>query len=153
MKTDFRDYKGLIEVKRDTQKRLKKIMAETAKIEKRMTSRKRSRDKDGNILDIKEVLAERIRAENEILDEIEKRTLDVELVLANAAPRLTPLELLLMTKLYIEGLSWKEVIGLLQDNPEYSQFCYERTTYMRAHKRAIEKITKMGGVVTDGQDG
>lgn len=151
-KTDFRDYKGLIEVKRDTQKRLKKIMAETAKIEKRMTSRKRPRDKDGNILDLNEVLTERIRAENELLGEIEKRTLAIELALANAAPRLTPLELLLMTKLYIEGLSWKEVIELLQHDEQYVRFCYERTTYMRAHKRALEKIAENEGV-TNGQDG
>lgn len=140
IKSEFSQYSQLIKLKIDAQKRLTFLRSEIAGIEKRMTSRKRPRDKDGNLIDLKPVLAERLVAEKKILYEIQDRTLHIERLVADVTPNLTPLELILVIKLYIEGLSWKETIALLQDDPTYSQFCYERTTYMRAHKSAFAKI-------------
>ena len=143
LKGDFKSYTKLIALKVDTQKRLKKVRREISEIEKRKTSRKRARDKDGNLIDLDALLAERVESEKKILVKLQERTNEIERIFAEIIPYLTPLEIMIMSKLYIEGLSWKEVIELLQDNPEYSQFCYERTTYMRAHKSALRKILSL----------
>jgi hypothetical protein len=94
-------------------------------------------EKVTTLLEIKE---ERLRVTQMLLQKIEESTLEVEAALEAIAPNLTPLEYIIILKLYIEGLRWNQVMDLLQTHPDYTRFCYERSTYMRAHRNALDKL-------------
>lgn len=140
----MKKYPAMIVIKKDTQARIEKLKREIERLDKRMGSRKRPRDKEGNIIDLAEIKRERLEVTEKLLEKLEASTLEVEEAVADAAPDLTPLELIIITKLYIEGLKWVELIDLLQTDEKYAKFCYERSTYMRAHRSALKKLMKTG---------
>ena len=132
-------YPGMVVVKKETEARAKKLRGEIADLEGRMirAGNKGSNDKIVTLLEIKE---ERLRVTESLLEKLEASTLEIEEALDSIAPTLTPLEHIIIQKLYIEGLKWMQVIEELQTNPEYGRFCYERSTYMRAHRSALDKL-------------
>lgn len=133
-------YPGMVIVKKETEARLEKLKREITELEKRMERAERRHepgDKTVSLLSLKE---ERLRVTEKLLKELEESTLEVEEALSCVAPSLSPLELMIISKLYVEGMRWNELIDLLQTDPEYSRFCYERSTYMRAHRSALDKL-------------
>ena len=103
-------------------------------------SRAERKDLGDKVVTLLEIKEERLKVTEELLRKIEESTLEVEEALERIAPSLTPLEHVIILKLYIEGLRWTQVMDILQTDPEYSRFCYERSTYMRAHRSALDKL-------------
>ncbi len=133
-------YPGMVIIKKETQARLAKLEKEIKELENRMERAERRHETEGKVVSLLAIKEERLRVTEKLLHEIEESTLEVEEAIAAAAPELTPLELIIITKLYVEGIRWNELIDLLQTNPEYTRFCYERSTYMRAHRAALDKL-------------
>lgn len=77
------------------------------------------------------------------MGDFKEEALAVEKILGSSKNAFTPLELLIINKRYIEGLNWEDLMEQLHTSPEYARFRYERSTYMRAHKSALEKIIAM----------
>ncbi len=132
-------YPGMVVVKKETEARLKKLRDEIADLRGRMekAEKKGSGSRIVTLLEIKE---ERLRVTESLLEKFEASTLEIEEALDRIAPTLTPLEHIIIQKLYIEGLKWTQVMEELQTNPEYGRFCYERSSYMRAHRSALDKL-------------
>ncbi|MCD8049174.1 MAG: hypothetical protein LUG52_06170 [Clostridia bacterium] len=134
-------YPGMVIVKKETEARLGRLRREIEELEckvERAERKHESRDRVVTMLAIKE---ERRKVTEALLEKIESSTMEVEEALAAVAPELTPLEMIIVTKLYIEGMRWNELMDELQTKPEYSRYCYERSTYMRAHRSALDKLT------------
>lgn len=132
-------YPGMVVVKKETERRLEKLRDEIKELEGKM-SRAEKKDLGDKVVTLLEIKEERLRVTEALLKKIEESTLEVEDALERIAPSLTPLEHVIILKLYIEGLRWTQVMDLLQTDPEYSRFCYERSTYMRAHRSALDKL-------------
>ncbi len=132
-------YPGMVVVKKETERRLEKLRDEIKDLEGKM-SRAEKKDLGDKVVTLLEIKEERLRVTEALLKKIEESTLEVEDALERIAPSLTPLEHVIILKLYIEGLRWTQVMDLLQTDPEYSRFCYERSTYMRAHRSALDKL-------------
>lgn len=133
-------YPGMVLVKKEAEARLTKLKREIAELEHRMERAERRHESGERVVSLLAIKEERLRVTEKLLREIEQSTLEVEEAIASAAPDLTPLELMIITKLYVEGVRWNELIDLLQTDPEYTRFCYERSTYMRAHRTALDKL-------------
>ncbi|MBQ8002013.1 MAG: hypothetical protein IJ297_01060 [Clostridia bacterium] len=136
----MKKYPGMVVVKKETEVRLKKLREEIEELEGRMSRAQRKCEDNSKVVTLLEIKQERLRVTQSLLDKIERSTLEVEEALDKIAPSLTPLEHVVILKLYIEGLRWNQLMDLLQTNPEYSRFCYERSTYMRAHRSALDKL-------------
>ncbi|MBQ7875765.1 MAG: hypothetical protein IJ316_00600 [Clostridia bacterium] len=132
-------YPGMVVVKKETERRLEKLREEIRELEGKM-SRAERKDLGDKVVTLLEIKEERLKVTEELLRKIEESTLEVEEALERIAPSLTPLEHVIILKLYIEGLRWTQVMDILQTDPEYSRFCYERSTYMRAHRSALDKL-------------
>ncbi len=132
-------YPGMVVVKKETERRLEKLRDEIKELEGKM-SRAEKKDLGDKVVTLLEIKEERLKVTESLLKKIEESTLEVEDALERIAPSLTPLEHVIILKLYIEGLRWTQVMDLLQTDPEYSRFCYERSTYMRAHRSALDKL-------------
>lgn len=133
-------YPGMVIVKKETEARLNKLKEEIRELEGRMDRAERRREKDDKVVTLLEIKEERLRVTEALLKKIEESTLEVEEALDRVAPTLSPLEHIVILKLYIEGLKWGQLMDLLQTDQEYSRFCYERSTYMRAHRSALDKL-------------
>ena len=132
-------YPGMVVVKKETERRLEKLREEIRELEGKM-SRAERRDLGEKVVTLLEIKEKRLKVTEDLLKKIEESTLEVEDALERIAPSLTPLEHILVLKLYIEGLKWMDVMDLLQTHPDYTRFCYERSTYMRAHRSALDKL-------------
>ncbi len=132
-------YPGMVVVKKETERRLEKLREEIRELEGRMNRAVR-RDLNDKVVTLLEIKQARLDVTESLLEKIEESTLEVEEALERIAPSLTPLEHVIILKLYIEGLKWNQLMDLLQTDPEYARFCYERSTYMRAHRSALDKI-------------
>lgn len=139
----IKKYPGMVVVKKETEVRLKKLREEIEELEGRMSRAQRKCEDSSKVVTLLEIKQERLRVTQSLLDKIERSTLEVEEALDKIAPSLTPLEHVVILKLYIEGLRWNQLMDLLQTNPEYSRFCYERSTYMRAHRSALDKLMSL----------
>lgn len=133
-------YPGMVLVKKETEARLAKLRKEIKELERRTERAERRHEPGDKVVSLLAVKEERLRVTEKLLGEIEASTLEVEEAISRSAPELTPLELMIITKLYVEGVRWNELIDLLQTDPEYTRFCYERSTYMRAHRTALNKL-------------
>ncbi len=136
----MKKYPGMVIVKKETEVRLKKLKEEIRELEGRMSRAERKHETEDKIVTLLEIKEERLRVTESLLEKLEKSTLEVEEALDAIAPSLTPLEHIIILKLYIEGLRWMQLMDLLQTDPEYTRFCYERSTYMRAHRSALDKL-------------
>lgn len=136
----MKKYPGMLVVKKETEVRLKKLREEIADLEGRMSRAVRKCEPDSKVTTLLEIKEERLRVTEALLKKLEESTLEVEEALEAIAPSLTPLEHIIILKLYIEGLRWSQVMDLLQTHPDYTRFCYERSTYMRAHRSALDKL-------------
>ncbi len=136
-------YPGMVMVKKDTEARLERLQKEIDELDKRMQRADKKHEGGDKVISLKAIKEDRMRVTKKLLEEIESSTLEVENALAKAAPDLTPLEMIIVTKLYVDGVRWNELLDMLQTMPEYSRFCYERSTYMRAHRNALNKIMSL----------
>ncbi len=136
-------YPGMVMVKKDTEARLERLQKEIDEIDRRMQRADKKHEGSDKVISLKAIKEDRMRVTKRLLQEIESSTLEVENALAKAAPDLTPLEMIIITKLYVDGVRWNELLDMLQTMPEYSRFCYERSTYMRAHRSALNKIMNL----------
>lgn len=139
----MKKYPGMVVVKKETEVRLKKLRSEIEELEGRMARAERKCENSDKIVTLLEIKEERLRVTQSLLEKLETSTLEVEEALEKIAPSLTPLEHIIILKLYIEGIRWNQLMDLLQTNPEYSRFCYERSTYMRAHRSALDKLMNL----------
>lgn len=139
----LKKYPGMVVVKKETEVRLKKLKDEINELEARMNRAQRKCEPEDKIVTLLEIKEERLRVTQSLLEKLEHSTLEVEEALDRIAPSLTPLEHIIILKLYIEGLRWTQLMDLLQTDPEYSRFCYERSTYMRAHRSALDKLMEV----------
>ena len=140
MKDKLKNYPGMVVVKKEVEKRVLRLREEIGDMEGRIfRAEKRSADND-RLSALREVKEERLRVTEQLLKRLEESTLEVEEALETIAPSLTPLEHIIIIKLYVEGLNWNQTIDELQTKPEYSRFCYERSSYMRAHRSALDKL-------------
>ena len=103
-------------------------------------NRAERKDLGDKVITLLEIKEERLRVTEALLKKIEESTLEVEEALDRIAPSLTPLEHIIILKLYIEGVRWNQLMDELQTKREYSRFCYEKSTYMRAHRSALDKL-------------
>ena len=133
-------YPGMVVVKKETEVRLDKLRKEIEELEGRMARAERKCENSDKIVTLLEIKEERLRVTQSLLEKLEASTLEVEEALDKIAPSLTPLEHIIILKLYIEGLKWNQLLDLFQTDGEYSRFCYERSTYMRAHRSALDKL-------------
>ncbi len=122
-------YPGITVLIKDTLKKIDALDKEISLLE-----RSRTREK---LLTLKK---ERMENSEKLLEKLETERLELESVIEKVRNRLTPLEYIIISKLYVEGKRWRDVMTELQVNPEYAQFCYARSTYMRAHRSAMDKI-------------
>ncbi len=136
-------YPGMVMVKKDTEARLERLQKEIDELDKRMQRADKKHEGGDKVISLRAIKEDRMRVTKRLLEEIESSTLEVENALAKAAPDLTPLEMIIITKLYVDGVRWNELLDMLQTMPEYSRFCYERSTYMRAHRSALNKIMNL----------
>ncbi len=136
-------YPGMVMVKKDTEARLERLQREIDELDRRMQRADKKHEGGDKVISLKAIKEDRMRVTKKLLEEIESSTLEVENALAKAAPDLTPLEMIIITKLYVDGVRWNELLDMLQTMPEYSRFCYERSTYMRAHRSALNKIMNL----------
>ncbi|MBR5535767.1 MAG: hypothetical protein IKU60_03875 [Clostridia bacterium] len=136
----MKKYPGMLIVKKETEVRLRKLRDEIDELERRMERAERKCVTSDKVTSLLEIKKERLRVTEALLNQIEESTLEVEEALDKIAPDLTPLEHIIILKLYIEGLRWGQLMDLLQTDPEYTRFCYERSTYMRAHRSALDKL-------------
>lgn len=136
----MKKYPGMVIVKKETEARLEKLRSEIEGLEQRMARAERKREGGDKVVTLLEIKEARLRVTESLLEKLEKSTLEVEEALERIAPSLTPLEHVIILKLYIEGLKWNQLMDELQTNSEYSRFCYERSTYMRAHRSALDKL-------------
>lgn len=136
----MKKYPGMVIVKKETEVRLKKLREEIEELEGRMARAEKKCENSDKVITLLEIKEERLRVTEGLLEKLEASTLEVEEALERIAPSLTPLEHIIILKLYIEGLKWNQLMDLLQTDPEYSRFCYERSTYMRAHRAALDKL-------------
>ncbi len=139
----MKKYPGMLVVKKETEVRLKKLREEICELEGRMNRAKRKCEDSSKVTTLLEIKEERLRVTEALLEKLEESTLEVEEALEAIAPDLTPLEHIIILKLYIEGLRWNQLMDLLQTDPEYTRFCYERSTYMRAHRSALDKLMQI----------
>lgn len=130
----------MVIVKKETEVRLNKLRKEIEELEMRMNRAEKKCEPSNKVVSLLEIKEERLRVTERLLAELEKSTLEVEEALESIAPNLTPLEHVIIMKLYVEGLRWNQLMDLLQTDKEYNRFCYERSTYMRAHRSALNKI-------------
>ncbi len=86
----------------------------------------------------KEARGKRNRAIKEQIERYEAELCEIETAIAKAD--LTPLEHILIMLRYIEGLKWDKICEKMHTEDKYAPFRYERSTYMRAHRSAAEKI-------------
>ncbi len=135
----------------ETKKRLAQIEREIEELNTKISHGEAKHRSEERLTIVRDKLTARRRVEEEILAELTGEILEVEKALAKLAPYLTPLELIVITKLYVDGMKWNEVFDVLQNDPEYSQFRYEQSTYMRAHKSALNKLEKMEAQTNGGQ--
>lgn len=133
-------YPGMVIVKKETEGRLNQLKEEIRELESRMDRAERKCEPDERVVTLLKIKEERLRVTESLLEKIETSTLEVEEALERVAPTLTPLEYIIILKLYIEGLRWMQLMDLLQTHPDYTRFCYERSTYMRAHRSALDKL-------------
>ena len=140
----MKKYPGMVVVKKETEVRLKKLREEINELENRMYRAERKCEPGDKVVTLLEIKQERLRVTEALLKKLEASTLEVEEALDRIAPDLTPLEHIIILKLYIEGLRWNQLMDLLQTDSNYSRFCYERSTYMRAHRSALDKLMKLG---------
>lgn len=136
----MRRYPGMVIVKKETENRLEKLRDEIRELEGKMTRAEKKGDSSNKVVTLLVIKEERLRVTQMLLEKLEKSTLEVEEALEKVAPALTPLEYIIILKLYIEGVKWMQLIDLLQTHPDYTRFCYERSTYMRAHRSALDKL-------------
>lgn len=136
----MKKYPGMVIVKKETEMRLKKLQDEIHELEARMDRAERRCENEDKIVTLLQIKEERLKVTQKLLERLEESTLEVEEALDKIAPQLTPLEHIIILKLYIEGIRWNALMDLLQTDPEYSRFCYERSTYMRAHRSALDKL-------------
>lgn len=136
----MKKYPGMVVVKKETEVRLNKLKEEIKELEGRMSRAERKCEMGDKVVTLLEIKEERLRVTQALLAKLEKSTLEVEEALDKIAPDLTPLEHIIILKLYIEGVRWNQLMDQLQTYPEYSRFCYERSTYMRAHRSALDKL-------------
>lgn len=139
----MKKYPGMVIIKKETEVRLKRLRSEIEELEGRMSRAERMCTDSDKVVTLLELKEERLRVTEALLNKLEASTLEVEEALDRIAPTLTPLEYIIILKLYIEGLRWNQLMDLLQTDPEYSRFCYERSTYMRAHRSALDKIMEI----------
>ncbi len=133
-------YPGMVIVKKETEVRLNKLREEIKELEGKMNRAAKKAGCSDKVVSLVEIKKERLRVTEELLKKIEQSTLEVEEALERIAPMLTPLEHIVILKLYIEGVKWTQLMDELQTKDEYAQFCYERSTYMRAHRSALDKL-------------
>lgn len=136
----MKKYPGMVIVKKETEARLNKLRDEIYELEGRMARAERKHEDKGKVTTLLEIKEERLRVTQMLLEKLEQSTLEVEEALEKIAPSLTPLEHIIILKLYIEGLKWHQLMDLLQTDPDYTRFCYERSSYMRAHRSALDKL-------------
>lgn len=136
----MKKYPGMLVVKKETEVRLRKLREEIQELEGRMSRAKRKCEDSNKVTTLLEIKKERLRVTEALLEKLEESTLEVEEALEAIAPDLTPLEHIIILKLYIEGFRWNQLMDLLQTDPGYTRFCYERSTYMRAHRSALDKL-------------
>lgn len=139
----MKNYPGMVILKKSTEARLGKLREEIQSLENRMERAERRCEDNEKVVSLLKIKEDRLKITESLLQVIEKSTLEVEEAVMKVAPDLTPLEHVIILKLYIEGLKWNQLMDLLQTDPEYTQFCYERSTYMRAHRSALNKIMKV----------
>ncbi len=135
-------YPGMVIVKKETEARLNKLKDEIYELEGRISRAERKREQGDRVVSLLKIKEDRLKVTQMLLDKLERSTLEVEEALEKVAPDLTPLEHMIILKHYIEGLNWLELMELFQNNPEYSRFCYERSSYMRAHRSALDKLMR-----------
>lgn len=139
----MKKYPGMVVVKKETEARLRKLREEIAELQSRMDRAVRKCEAGDKVTTLLEIKEERLRVTETLLQKIEASTLEVEEALEAIAPELSPLEYIIILKLYIEGLRWNQLMDLLQTHPDYTRFCYERSTYMRAHRSALDKLMSL----------
>ena len=132
----MKKYPGMVVVKKETEARLRKLREEIAELQSRMDRAVRKCEAGDKVTTLLEIKEERLRVTETLLQKIEESTLEVEEALEAIAPELSPLEYIIILKLYIEGLRWNQLM-------DYTRFCYERSTYMRAHRSALDKLMSL----------
>lgn len=136
----MKKYPGMVVVKKETEVRLNKLREEICELEGRMARAEKKCESSDKVITLLEIKEERLKVTEALLEKLEASTLEVEEALDRIAPDLTPLEHIIILKLYIEGMRWNQLMDLLQTDGNYSRFCYERSTYMRAHRSALDKL-------------
>lgn len=131
----LKNHAGNIEARLSVENKIKKLEREMYMID---------RDISGTYTDLKEELikikAERVRLLRQARVELERKINEVEKILKEALPYLTGLEYILLQKRYSEGLSWDEICEELGSGKEGRNFIFERSTYMRVHRSALDKL-------------
>ena len=136
----LKKYPGMVIIKKETETKLKKLRDEIEALEARMSRAKKKCEPDWKVETLLGIKQERLRVTERLLEKLEKNTLEVETALDAVASELSPLEYIVIQKHYVEGMNWNRLMDEFQTKPEYSQFCYERSSYMRAHRSALDKL-------------
>ncbi len=142
IKDKIKKYPRCVVCVQEIKNRLAQIEREINALDERITRGELKHEDKTRLTVMRGIKEARRNAEEKILAKLEGEMLEVERVLIKAAPVLTPLEMLIITKRYVDGLTWSELLKVLHRDPAYSQFRYERSTYMRANKSAMDKLVK-----------
>lgn len=144
-KTELNDYKKLLSLKKLQDERLRRMRSDIDILDKRIASAASV----GQYRRLVAIKRERVEEAELLLCEIENKTLAIQRELRSKWEQFTPLEALIIQNIYIDGMSWKEFEGYVYAIEELRPFRYEHSTYMNAHRNALDKL----GIPKTGRGG
>lgn len=144
-KENMKNFAGLLAMRKEDVADLKRIKCEISGIEEKIARAESFGKPESYLKKLRDLKAERMLLNEKLLLKLEEESFSIEKILNKSKGKLKPLEHIIIEKLYVEGIRWNELIWILQNNPEYRQFCYEKSTYMKLHKSALEKLCEEVG--------
>lgn len=136
---------GLLVLKKILDDRMARLKNDIAKLRDRQSVTTLA-----NYQKLMELKRKREKESARLACEVEEAALAIEAALRKEWHKFTPLEAIVMEKIYVDGLNWKEFKDFMYTDERFSTMYYDMSGYFRAHRSALDKLgipkTKRGGV-------
>lgn len=144
-KDELKSFCGFVTVRKDLENQIRNLRKEID-----ILNRKAERATPGRACELLKLKEERLKVVDKMKCDIEGKILRIEQALSECMSSFTPLERIVVQKLYVEGLRWKEFEELMWTDETFADMRFETSAYKRAHRRALDKMgipkTQRGGV-------
>ncbi len=139
-KTELTNFAGLALLADESKKEIARLKKKVADLEAEKQRSFRSGRRRDSVERLVEEIERQIDLEEKMLVKNQEIINRVEEELVEKAYLLTPREMFVIKKRYVQGMRWDEILNEILRCPEYDNFVFERSTFMRAHRSAIEKL-------------